>query len=215
MTAKSSIAAIVLAAGRSTRMESGNKLLAQINGKPVLHRTLLAIEGVSLQQVIVVTGFQSSKIVESISQFPVKTVHNPNYHQGLSTSLRTGILSLPSSTSAVIVFLADMPELTTEVSNRLIHAHLISGDKICIPVFSGRRGNPIFWPRQFFGDLVSIKGDVGGRHLVRKFSRHVQEVPVYSNSIFNDIDTSNDLKLHCIRQQHSVRLLDSHDNRRY
>ncbi|MCY4149484.1 MAG: nucleotidyltransferase family protein [Gammaproteobacteria bacterium] len=212
--AESSIAAIVLAAGRSTRMDCGNKLLADIGGKPMLHRTLSAIEGISLQQVVVVTGFQSNQIKESISQYPVGIVHNPHYRQGLSTSLRAGILSLADSVSAAIVFLADMPDLTADVTQRLVYAHLNSASKICIPVFCARRGNPILWPRQFFGDLVSIRGDVGGRHLVRKFSRQVQEVPVQSNSIFNDIDTSQDLRLHCIRRLHAVKPLDSHENRR-
>ena len=200
MNAKPSVTAIVLAAGCSTRMVPGNKLLADIEGKPMLHRTLDAIDRTNLQQVMVVTGFQSDQIEESIAQHAVEIVHNPCYLEGLSTSLRAGITALPDSTSAAMIFLADMPGIIADVPNRLFRAHLIARDKICVPIFSNKRGNPVLWPRQFFGELSSVKGDIGGRHLIRKLSGHVQEVPVYSNSIFHDIDTLQDLKALYIRR---------------
>ncbi len=195
MDAGPSVAAIVLAAGRSTRMGPGNKLLMDIGGKPMLHRTLDAVHGAGLQQVIVVTGFQSDQIEESIARYPVEIVHNPCFFHGMGTSLGAGIASLPDSAGAVIVFLADMPHITADVPNRLVHAHSASGNRVCIPVFSGRRGNPVLWPRRYFKDLGSVEGDAGGRHLIRELGRQVLEVPVYSNSILNDIDTVQDLGL--------------------
>ena len=184
-------------------MGPGNKLLADIGGKPMLHRTLDTIHSANLQQVVVVTGFQSDRIEQSIAQYPVKVVRNPCYLQGLGTSLRAGISSLPDSCSGAIIFLADMPDIIAEVPDRLVRAHLISEDRICVPAFSGQRGNPVLWPRRFFGDLGTIEGDTGGRHLIRKFSGHVQEVPVHSNSILHDIDTVQDLRLRSIRRQAS------------
>ncbi len=197
----SGVAAVVLAAGRSTRMASGNKLLADVEGKPMLHRTLDAIGGANLQPVVVVTGFQSDRICQSIAQYPVAIAHNPDYRQGLGTSLRTGIASLPDSTGAAIIFLADMPDITADVPNRLIRAHLIARDKICVPVVEGNRGNPVLWPRRYFQDLCTIEGDVGGRHLIRRFSDSVQEAPVSSDSIFNDMDTVQDLETRSVRRQ--------------
>ncbi len=195
------VAAIVLAAGCSTRMASGNKLLADVDGKPMLHRTLEAVECANLQPIVVVTGFQSARICESIAQYPVEIAHNPDYRQGLGTSLRTGIASLPDSTGAAIIFLADMPDITADVPNRLIRAHFTSKDKICVPVRAGRRGNPVLWPRRYFQDLSRVEGDVGGRYLMRKFCDSVQEVPVSSASIFNDVDTVQDLKTRSVRRQ--------------
>ncbi len=204
----SGVAAVVLAAGRSTRMASGNKLLADVEGKPMLHRTLDAIDGGDgggsrLQPIVVVTGFQSEQIAASIAQRrrPVEIAHNPDYLQGLGTSLRTGIASLPDSTGAAIIFLADMPDITADVPNHLVSAHLIAKDKICVPVIEGKRGNPVLWPRRYFQDLSAVEGDVGGRHLLRKFSDSVQEVPVSSDSILNDMDTVQDLKLRSVRRQ--------------
>jgi molybdenum cofactor cytidylyltransferase len=190
-----SIAAVVLASGRSSRMGGPNKLLAQIAGRPLLRMVVEAALASQARPVLVVTGHQRERVESALADLPVTFVHNPDYAEGLGTSLKAGIAALPAEVDAVVVCLGDMPQVDAALINRLIGA--IDPDKgalVAVPTIDGKRGNPVVWSRRFFPDLMAVEGDVGARHLIGRYGEAVVEVPVSGAAALTDIDTPQALE---------------------
>jgi molybdenum cofactor cytidylyltransferase len=187
-------AAVVLAAGCGTRMRGENKLLAEIGGKPILRRTVEAALGSAAKPVIVVTGHEAGRVMEALKGLEVVFVHNPNYVEGLSTSLKAGISAVPSRCDAAAILLADMPEVSSQLIDRLAFAiKPENGTLIAVPVRDGKRGNPVVWSRRLFGEFEKLEGDIGARHLIGLYQEAVAEVMAEDETIFLDIDTSEAL----------------------
>jgi molybdenum cofactor cytidylyltransferase len=184
------IAAVILAAGRSTRMGGPNKLLAEIARRPLVRIAAEAALASRADPVIVVTGHQRAEIERALGAMPVRLVHNPDFAQGLGTSLKAGIAAVPAQAEAAIVLLGDMPRVDAPLLNRLIAAFDPDrGALVVVPTFEGKRGNPVLWSRRFFPDLMAIEGDVGARHLIGRYAEAVVEVPVDGEAAFDDVDT--------------------------
>ena len=188
------VAAVLLAAGRSTRMGAVNKMLAEIGGKSLVRIAAEQALASRAQPVIVVTGHQREKVEAALKGLPLRLVHNPNFSEGLGTSLKTGIASVPQEADAAIVCLADMPQVDAALMDRLIAAFDPErGALVVVPSIDGRRGNPVVWSRRFFHDLMSIQGDVGARHLIGNYTEAVIEVPVSGDAALTDVDTPESL----------------------
>src|SRR5262249_49639861 len=173
------IAAIVLAAGRSTRMGGPNKLLAEIGGRPLVRIAAEEALASRAKPLIVVTGHERERVEAALDGLPVKFVHNPDFAQGLGTSLRAGIQAVPAEADGVIVCLRAMRQVDAGLIDRLIAAFdPEKGALAVVPTIEGRRGNPVLWSRRFFPDLMAIEGDVGARHLIGRYGEAVAEVPV-------------------------------------
>ncbi len=184
------IAALVLAAGRSSRMGAINKLTAEIEGQPMVARSVDAALASGARPVIVVTGHEDNAVRAALADRDVTIVHNPDYAQGLSTSLRMGISELPDDTDALLVCLGDMPDVKPSHIGRLMAAFdPEEGRTICVPTFGGKRGNPVLWGAQYLGEMRELKGDVGAKHLLGEHPEAVCEVPMPDEAIFKDIDT--------------------------
>jgi molybdenum cofactor cytidylyltransferase len=188
------VAAVVLAAGRSTRMGGPNKLLAEIAGKPLVR---IAAEGALASRakpVIVVTGHQRERVEAALAGLPLKLVHNPDFADGLATSVRIGIATVPSGADGALICLGDMPQVDAALINRLIDAFdPEQGALGVVPSINGKRGNPVLWSRRFFPDLMAIEGDVGARRLIGRYGEAVIEVPVTGKAAFTDVDTEEAL----------------------
>ena len=188
------VAAVVLAAGRSTRMGAVNKMLAQIGGKPLVRIAAEQAVASHAHPVIVVTGHEREKVESVLRGLPVRLVHNPDYADGLGTSLKTGIAAVPEDSDAVIVCLGDMPQVDAALIDRLIAAFDPErGALVVVPSIDGRRGNPVVWSRRFFQDLMGIQGDVGARYLIGNYAESVVEVPVAGEAALTDVDTPESL----------------------
>jgi molybdenum cofactor cytidylyltransferase len=188
-------AAIILAAGRSTRMGGPNKLLAEVTGKPLARIAAEAALKSQARPVVVVTGHQGETVRQALSDLPLEFVDNPDFAEGLSTSLRTGIAALPVDIDGAVVLLADMPQVDHVLIDRLIAAHEpAKGALIAVPVLDAKRGNPVLWSKRFFPDLTALEGDVGARHLIGKYAEAVVEVPVTGSAAMTDIDTPDALR---------------------
>jgi len=189
------IAAVVLAAGRSTRMGGPNKLLAEIARRPLVR--IAAEEALASQAkpVIVVTGHQRDQVASTLTGLPVTLVHNPNFADGLGTSLKAGIAAVPPDVDGAIVLLGDMPQVDAGLIDRLIAAFDPDrGTLVVLPTFEGKRGNRVLWSRRFFPDLMAIEGDVGARHLIGRYGEAVAEVPVDGRAALIDVDTPEALR---------------------
>ena len=185
-----SIAALVLAAGRSSRMGGPNKLLAEIGGRPLLRMVVEAALASQARPVLVVTGHQRERVETVLAGLPVRLVYNPDYAEGLGTSLKAGVAALPPEVDGAVVCLGDMPQVDAALINRLIGA--LDPDKgalVAVPTIDGKCGNPVVWSRRFFPDLMAVEGDVGARHLIGRYGEAVVEVPVSGAAALTDIDT--------------------------
>lgn len=184
------IAAVVLAAGRSTRMGPENKLLKLVDGAPLVARTVKQVSGADVDQIFVVTGHEHGRVEACLEAFTVELVHNPDYRDGLSSSLKAGVAALPGSYEGVLVALGDMPHIGPQVMNKLIAAFNPEENRaICVPTYKGKRGNPVLWGRDYFDAIAGLSGDIGAKHLLAEYADAVCEVEVNDASVLMDLDT--------------------------
>ncbi len=191
------IAALVLAAGASSRMLGPNKLLCEVDGVRLVERAVRAALQSRCTRVVVVTGWQADQVEAAIAQLaaekPVTVVRNPDYAQGISSSLRCALGALPPAIDGALVQLADMPWIDPGHIDRLIDAFDAGRPSIVAPVRDGRRGHPVLWPKQFFSAIGALSGDVGARQLLQGAACEVHAVPFDTEAIFEDIDTPAEL----------------------
>ena len=183
------IAALILAAGQSRRMGGVNKLLATFGGKPLVRIAAEVALASSATSVTVVTGHHAAAIETALAGLAVTFAHNPDYPDGLSTSLKAGLRALPTGIDGVVVMLADMPKIGPAVIDRLIDGFRPeAGGEIVVPVWGGRRGNPVLWGARFLGRLSAVAGDAGGRHLLAASGDSVVEIEMDA-TVVHDVDT--------------------------
>jgi molybdenum cofactor cytidylyltransferase len=182
------IAAIVLAAGRASRMGS-NKLVAELDGEPIVRRTVRAVLGSRARPVVVVTGHEAEAVRGALAGLDVRFVHNPDFVDGMSTSLRVG-LAAAGAVDAALICLGDMPRLRPEHLDAVIDAFR-AGDPaaIVVPTYDRKRGNPVLWPRGYFAEIAALGGDVGARALIDRHADHVRLLSIDDPAILVDVDT--------------------------
>jgi molybdenum cofactor cytidylyltransferase len=184
------VTALVLAAGRSSRMGGTNKLLADVGGAPLVARAVDAALASQADTVIVVTGHQGEAVAAALAGKPVRFVHNPHFTDGLSASLRVGLAAVPADADAVVVCLGDMPRVAAGVIDRLIAAYNpLEGRAICVPTTHGKQGNPVLWDRGYFTEMADLTGDSGAKRLIGQHADQLCEVPVDDAGVLYDVDT--------------------------
>jgi molybdenum cofactor cytidylyltransferase len=183
------IAALLLAAGRSSRMGT-NKMLEEVDGKPMVARTAQRLLASRARPIIAVLGNQADAVDAALGRLPIERVRNPDYGDGLSTSLRRGLTALPADIDGVVVCLGDMPLIAGRDIDRLIAAfNPLEGRAIVVPTRRGKRGNPLLWSREFFSEMMTLAGDMGARKLIEEHPDRVSEIEMDSDSVLIDIDT--------------------------
>lgn len=196
------VAALLLAAGQSLRMGEVNKLLADIDGAPMVRRVAETLAASKTSgPPVVVTGHEAARVREALAGLDATFAHNPDYADGLSASLRRGLAVLTDSGQGeegdydgVLVCLADMPDVTAADIDRLVAAFdPEDGRAIVVPTNRGKRGNPVLWGARFFPRIAALSGDVGGRRLIGENAEWVCEVPVGGDGVLRDIDTAETL----------------------
>ncbi|MCP4330741.1 MAG: NTP transferase domain-containing protein [Alphaproteobacteria bacterium] len=184
------VAAVVLAAGQSRRMGEINKLLAEIDGTPMVARVVDTASASDADPIVVVVGHEAELVRSVLGGRSLRYIENPDFADGLSSSLRAGIGALPDDVAAALICLGDMPRLTAPQLNRLIAAYdPMEGRAICVPTYRGKRGNPVLWDRRFFADMVALSGDVGARHLIGANAEVVVEVEMDDDAVLIDVDS--------------------------
>ena len=188
------IGALLLAAGQSRRMGGPNKLLAEIDGTPMVARVAQRLLASRARPIIAVLGNRADEIDAALGRLPVERVRNPDFADGLSTSLKRGIAALPADLDGVLVCLGDMPLVSGRHVDRLIAAfNPLEGRAIIVPTRHAKRGNPVLWARRFFPEMARIAGDVGARHLIGEHAEMIAEIEMDDDAILVDIDTPDAL----------------------
>ncbi|MBN1369926.1 MAG: nucleotidyltransferase family protein [Dehalococcoidaceae bacterium] len=182
---------ILLAAGMARRMGTLKQLLP-LGDSTLLGITLDNILAVKTGQVIVVVGAGAEETRLIAGKPGVETVFNPRYRQGMSTSLRKGLEASGSRYSLIMVALADQPLISTRTYARLISRAAASPKGIALPVYKGQRGNPILFKRRYVSRLQGLKGDAGGRELLKLCPEDILEIEVEDPGVVTNINTSAD-----------------------
>jgi molybdenum cofactor cytidylyltransferase len=201
------VAVLLLAAGRSTRMGGPNKLLQEADGAPLVVHAVKAALFSQAVEVVVVLGHMADQVRPAIEQAvgsnaKLRFVTNPDFADGLSTSVRTGVAALGKTTDAAIVQLGDMPGVSAALLDRLMAAFSpVEGRSICVPTVGGKRGNPVLWDRRFFADMAQVSGDTGAKHLIGEHADLVCEVEMTGEAAITDIDTPEALAAWRARSQ--------------
>lgn len=195
------IAALVLAAGRSSRFAAAGgreatKLAASVAGKPLVRYAVEAALASSARPVIVVTGHAQESVKAALQDLSPRFVYNPAFASGLASSLRAGIAALPSDVAGAIVLLADMPAVTPGLIDRLVAAFAARPDAAAaMPVGDGRRGNPVLLSAALFPKVAKLEGDEGARRLLSSLpAEQVIEAPIDDLGVTLDVDTPDALR---------------------
>lgn len=184
------IAGIVLAAGAASRM-GPQKLLLPVGDRSLIRLSLERILSAALDEVIVVLGREAEAVGAALAGLPVRTVVNPDFAGGFSTSLRTGLAALGPAVAAAVIALGDQPLAHPEVVTRLVAAHRESGKPIVVPAYRGERGHPVLFAAPVFAELLAVTGDLGGREVIARDPDRVSVVP-FDLPPPRDVDTWED-----------------------
>jgi len=186
------IVAIVLAAGLSSRFGVENKLLHEIDGRPIITTVLEALIDSKVAEIIVVTGHEKNAVCAALPVSPkIRVIQNLFYALGMSTSISKGIASLGMDTNASMICLADMPYLTCEDYDLMINSfgEVSDSQAIMMPIYNLKNGHPVVFDKHYFASLRNLPvSDTGAYKVVNANSEHVHYVQLDHDRILKDID---------------------------
>lgn len=166
------VAAVILAAGRSTRWRASGgaeatKLVASWRGRPLVRAVAEAAMASRARPVIVVLGHESAAVRAALAGLDVRFVVNADYAEGLATSLRVGLAAVPAQAAGAVVLLGDMPGVGADLIEALIAAFAARpGALAAAPRRAGALGNPALLGRALFAQAMGLGGDKGARALI-------------------------------------------------
>jgi molybdenum cofactor cytidylyltransferase len=189
----SRISAVILAAGRSSRMGSLKQLLP-FGGTTILENVLKNLRQSQVDEIVLVLGFSADAIRREVPLDGVRVVVNEAYGDGMGTSLRRGIAEVSPEAGAALVVLADQPFVQAATIDRLIRVYREQNPQIVIPVYQGFRGNPVLLDRSVFPELLGLAGDIGCRAIFGSHTENIVKAPVDDIGVLLDIDTPGDFE---------------------
>lgn len=194
MSGTPEITALILAAGRGSRM-GGGKLLLPLRGTPVLRHVVDSVAAMAARpRIFVVTGHESEPVRGALESVPgITFVDNPHWERGQSTSLRAGIDAISEQAeTSVMVLLGDQPLVRTDTLERLAEAHSARLPSATAPEYQGRRGNPVILSPCLLPEIRRLEGDTGARGILARLGDQLLMLPVDDPGVVMDIDTPDD-----------------------
>lgn len=194
-------AAIILAAGTSSRMgDERNKLLLPLHNRPVLAHVIETALGSQAWPTVLVLGHQAGMVREHIQaclqQKEIVVIENPAYRQGQSTSMQAGLRALfalpddyKNEIEAALFLLGDQPMITSTMLNELMALRTQTGKRIALPLYQGRRGNPVVFSLDLAAELLAVSGDEGGRGVLKRHPDDVATLEMGEEAANFDVDT--------------------------
>lgn len=183
------ITGIILASGFSRRMDN-DKLLLEIEGIPLVERVLKAAKSSQVTELVLI--YQRDEIKEIAKKHGIKVIHNPNADEGQSAAVKLGVKSSHPDADGFIFFVGDQPYLNPSTINKLVDEFQKEKNSIVVPLYNGKRGNPVIFPSTLKEDLLRLDGDCGGRKIIECMEDKVKLVPIESGIEGTYIDTEDD-----------------------
>jgi molybdenum cofactor cytidylyltransferase len=187
----SRIAAVILAAGMSSRMGEAKQLL-RLGEHTLLEHVLENVRASGVGDIVLVLGHAAETIVKSIAAKNLKVVVNDGYREGMGSSLRTGVSALPAEIDAAFIVLADQPFVQPDTLQSIMDRYRKSDAQIVIPMYKGFRGNPVLLDRSVFSEVMALTGDIGCRAIFGNHLEGIAKVPVEDLGILLDLDSKED-----------------------
>ncbi|RMH59711.1 MAG: nucleotidyltransferase family protein [Bacteroidetes bacterium] len=193
MPARPTVSVILLAAGESRRMGDANKLLLPFQGRPLIEHVVRALTNADVDETVVVLGHEAERIRPVLAAYPVRTVLNPDYTAGMTTSIRAGVRAAAADGDGFMICLSDLPLIEAAEFTYLANAFrkALATDPQCIvrPVYEGRPGNPVLFSAAYRPAIEAHEAVTGCRGLIKRHRTHVIEVPMATDHVVRDIDT--------------------------
>lgn len=187
------VGAVLLAAGQSSRFEDGNKLLAQVDGMPIVRRAAETLLDAAVEETVVIVGHDEDAVRDALSGLPVSFQFNPDYAEGQSTSVRAGVEAARERDWDGTVFaLGDMPFVSPATVDALLDRYAGEGESIVAAAHDEKRGNPVLFGATHYETLADVHGDMGGRRLIEEHE-DVALVETDDPGVTRDIDYEADL----------------------
>jgi molybdenum cofactor cytidylyltransferase len=196
------VAAVILAAGEAKRFRRSpdeTKLVAELDGKPIVRHVAEAALASRAHPVLLVTGHAHEQVSSALDGLLLERIHNRDPGAGLSASLKLAIAALPDAARGAVILLGDMPRIGPSLIDRLIGAFDAAPVEplAVVLVRDGRRGNPALIGRSLFAAVRMLEGDKGARDLIAAARENILELTVGDSAIEIDVDTWEDLRRHC------------------
>ena len=189
------ITAVILAAGTSSRMDSGNKLLLDYGERTVIEQVLLNTADSNVDDVLVITGYESDRLQDKLKNHlteRVRIVHNADYQRGRAASIKCAVRNLGEDVDAALFMVADKPGVSTALINQAIDQFQQDHPLILYVRTQSDRGHPIIFDRSLFGELLNLEGDPVGDELIARYRDRVCELEDSTDQI--DINTEEDYR---------------------
>ena len=188
------ISAILLAAGKSTRMGGENKLIKVIKDKSLIIHSINNILNSSIDELIIVLGYQKDIIQKLINKNKkIKFTFNKDFQNGMASSINVGLNNLSKKTEAFFICLGDMPEVNKETYNNLIKQ--LKNNKIIVPTYKNEQGNPVLFSKSIKEKIMTIEGDVGAKKILEKNSELIFNFEINNQSILKNYNTPNNFNI--------------------
>lgn len=191
-----SVSAIILAAGQSTRMGADNKLLLPFGESSIVETIVDAVTGAGVAETVVVLGHEAERVRERLAGKPARLVDNPRYAEGMGSTVKAGLRAASPTMEGYMICLTDLPLVQSTELDRLIAAFAeADGEPIVLPFYRGQRGNPVLFPRRYREEVLNGRGPVAGcRGIVKRHPEAVLEVEMETDHVVCDIDTPEDYR---------------------
>ena len=187
------ISAILLAAGRSKRLQGENKLIKKFKSKSLINHILKSLIKSKVNKIIVVLGHENRKIKKvTLKSKKITFVVNSQYFKGISASIKCGLKKISKINTGFLIVHADMPLVSKTILNTLCLALKNKNKEIFVPVYKKKVGNPLAFKYSMIKSLKKIRGDKGAKKLIRSNKSKVQLVKIKSKSILVDFDQLKD-----------------------
>ncbi len=183
------ITGIILASGFSRRMDK-DKLLLEVEGIPLVERVINTAKSSNIKEFVLI--YQKDEIKEIAEKHGIKAVHNPYADEGQSAAVKLGVKSSHPDADGFIFFVGDQPYLNPSTINKLIDEFQKEKDTIVVPLYNGKRGNPVIFPLTLKEELLRLEGDCGGRKIIDSMEDKIKLVTIENGIEGTDIDTEED-----------------------
>ena len=190
------ISAILLAAGESKRMVDENKLIKKYKSIPLIKHAVSNVLNSPIDELIIVLGYQKKSIEKIIGENKkIKFIVNPNFENGIASSIKKGLDSLSKETEAFFICLGDMPNVNKEIYNQLINASFGNKDKeIFVPYYQERQANPILFSKKMKDEIQKIEGDFGAKKIIADNEKKVFKLSTQDKGVITDFNKINDFE---------------------